>query len=329
MPLNSSVDATTSLPERPQVRHGRGARSRRPRAAPRGLRAAASSSGSTVCAADPVAADLGVWVERRFGQAVGERRRSCACAPARPPRSRARGWRRRGPRRVVGSVVACRPERSARAVAREPVEGQVARVDGPDERLVELGRGADVGHEALDRGVLADVPESVRALVGVGRRRVAHAGEASPRPPLDSTRARNDLRGREPEGRRRQDDDRRQPRRLPRRGGRAGAARRPRPAGERDLRARRAGERRLEHDLLDGAPVAELAQADALREPRPRPGEARARRRRGRALAARRTASATSPSSLAGARDRYASSSSTARRPSARSRSTRSPRPTA
>ena len=51
------------------------------------------------------------------------------------------------------------------------------------------------------------------------------------------------LRAREPEGRRRQDDDRDQPRRLPRRGRRALARRRPRPAGERDLGARRARER--------------------------------------------------------------------------------------
>ena len=55
-----------------------------------------------------------------------------------------------------------------------------------------------------------------------------------------------DLRAREPEGRGRQDDDRRQPRGLPGRGRRARARRRPRPAGERDLGARRAGERGLE-----------------------------------------------------------------------------------
>ena len=52
-----------------------------------------------------------------------------------------------------------------------------------------------------------------------------------------------DLRAREPEGRRRQDDDRGQPRRLPGRGRRARARHRPRPAGERDLGARRARER--------------------------------------------------------------------------------------
>ena len=136
------------------------------------------------------------------------------------------------------------PERPARAVAREPVERQVAGVDRPDERLALRRGGADVRLEAGDRGVLADVPERVRALVRVRRSRRHAPAEDSPRPSLDSTVAGTDLRDREPEGRRRQDDDRRQPRRLPRRGGRAGAARRSRPAGERDLRARRAGERR-------------------------------------------------------------------------------------
>ena len=63
---------------------------------------------------------------------------------------------------------------------------------------------------------------------------------------LPSVRGRQRLRVREPEGRRRQDDHRRQPRRVPRRGGRARARRRPRPAGERDLRARDARERHLE-----------------------------------------------------------------------------------
>ena len=61
------------------------------------------------------------------------------------------------------------------------------------------------------------------------------------------------LRGREPEGRRRQDDDRGQPQRVPRRGGRARAADRSRPAGERDLRARDACERRLDARLCSTA----------------------------------------------------------------------------
>ena len=64
-----------------------------------------------------------------------------------------------------------------------------------------------------------------------------------------------DLRAREPEGRGRQDDDRGQPRRLPGRGGRESARHRPRPAGERDLGARRARQRHSSYDLLDGAPL--------------------------------------------------------------------------
>ena len=50
----------------------------------------------------------------------------------------------------------------------------------------------------------------------------------------------------ESEGRSRQDDHRDQPRRVPRGGGRARARRRPRPAGERDLRARDARERHVD-----------------------------------------------------------------------------------
>src|SRR5207248_567040 len=52
---------------------------------------------------------------------------------------------------------------------------------------------------------------------------------------LDWPGAREGLRVREPEGRRGEDDDGDQPRRMSRGGGRAGARRRPRPAGERHL----------------------------------------------------------------------------------------------
>ena len=70
------------------------------------------------------------------------------------------------------------------------------------------------------------------------RPELGRAGSCPP-PRLAWVGARPRLRSREPEGRRRQDDDRRQPRRLPRRGRRALPARRSRPAGERDLGARR------------------------------------------------------------------------------------------
>ena len=83
-----------------------------------------------------------------------------------------------------------------------------------------------------------------------------------------------DLRGREPEGRRRQDDDRDQPRRLPRRGRRALPARRPRPAGERDV-----GPRPTRQRALDARP--------ARRRP--------ARRARGRARSRTSTSSRRRP----------------------------------
>ena len=63
---------------------------------------------------------------------------------------------------------------------------------------------------------------------------------------LDWPGARQGLRVCEPEGRRRQDDDGDQSRGVPRRGGRARARRRPRPAGERDLGARDARERHVD-----------------------------------------------------------------------------------
>ena len=74
--------------------------------------------------------------------------------------------------------------------------------------------------------------------------RVSRDGPAWPgnvlSPDQNGLRARADLRRRQPEGRGRQDDHCGQPRRLPREGGRARAARRSRPAGERDLGPRRA-----------------------------------------------------------------------------------------
>ena len=93
--------------------------------------------------------------------------------------------------------------------------------DGPDARRLPAPhrRGAQSGRSPESPSVLAS---SLAAMSGQG------------------------LCVREPEGRRRQDDDRRQPRRLPRRGRRARARRRPRPAGERDLGARDEGERHLE-----------------------------------------------------------------------------------
>ena len=69
-----------------------------------------------------------------------------------------------------------------------------------------------------------------------------------------------DLRACESEGRRREDDDCDQPRRLPRGGRRAGARHRPRPAGECDSGLGMRANGTSSYDLLDGAPLAELTK---------------------------------------------------------------------
>src|SRR5262249_61462785 len=63
-----------------------------------------------------------------------------------------------------------RPEGAARALAREPVEREVAGVDRPDEALVLGVALAVVRLEPRDPGVLADVPERMRPLARVRRR---------------------------------------------------------------------------------------------------------------------------------------------------------------
>ena len=128
--------------------------------------------------AQPVAADLWMGRECFLRQAV--RNHPCgadALEPAalgdvHPARAcQELGVRRRRLRR--------RPERAARTLAREPVEREMARVDGPDAWLRALGGRADVRLEPSDRGVLADVPERVRAFTPVRRSRLAHAGDSS------------------------------------------------------------------------------------------------------------------------------------------------------
>ena len=174
----------------------------------------------------------------------------------------------------------------ARAVAREPVEREMPRVDRPDERFPFRRGRAHMRLETADRrGVAhARAPPAPRSRTG---ERGAHGVQDSPGPSLDSTRGRQDHRTGESEGWRRQDDDRDQPRRVPRGGGRAGVAHRPRPAGERNLRARRGGERRLELRPARRRPgrgarrPTRFANLELARPPRPR-------RRGGRAVAARR-----------------------------------------
>src|SRR5438034_1669020 len=63
-----------------------------------------------------------------------------------------------------------RPKGASRAVAREPVEREVPRIDGPHERLVRERGPRAMWREPSDRRVLADMPESVRPLAEVRRR---------------------------------------------------------------------------------------------------------------------------------------------------------------
>ena len=132
------------------------------------------------------------------------------------------------------------------------------------------------------------------------------------------------LRDREPEGRRRQDDDRGQRGRLRRRAGLADAARRPRPAVQRDRRPRR----RPRHAAL----LLRLPDRRRLgrrgrppggpRQPLARPGQPRPRRRLGRAAADRGLGDAPARAPRPGPRALRASPCSTARPRSARSPST-------
>ena len=144
------------------------------------------------------------------------------------------------------------------------------------------------------------------------------AGGSRPPAKKECSGARAGLRGREPEGRGRQDDDRRQPRRLPRRGGRAGARRRPRPAGERDLRARRARERHVELRPARRRAARGAREADAVREPLARARRSPSSPAPRSSSRGARTASASWPSRWRAPARATPSSSSTARRRSAR-----------
>ena len=147
--------------------------------------------------------------------------------------------------------------------------------------------------------------------------RVSRDGPAWPgnvlSPDQNGLRARADLRRRQPEGRGRQDDHCGQPRSLPREGGRTGAARRSRPAGERDLGARGAGERDVQLRPARRRPAGRAREADALREPRPDPVQAGPGRNGRRPCAPRRRRALPRGDAGPGDAKRTRSSSSTAR----------------
>ena len=114
-------------------------------------------------------------------------------------------------------------QKSSRAGSRAGTSraGDAARVDRPDERLPFRRGRAHMRLETADRRGVAHVPERRRPLVRVRGSGARTESKDSPGPSLDSTRGRQDHRTGESEGWRRQDDDRDQPRRAPRGGGRA------------------------------------------------------------------------------------------------------------
>ena len=170
-----------AIPERPEARHDSeldpsrrverraDRRARRPRAVRRALGSASSRRPRGRARTTLRAAGT-----RRLGCRI----RSSQAASTACTRSRLRGGGRRRRPSSRG-----RPERAARTVARKPVHRQVPRVDRPYARLVALGGRADVRLEALDRRVLAHVPERMRPLADI-RWRGARTGGDSSRPPL-------------------------------------------------------------------------------------------------------------------------------------------------
>ena len=140
-----------------------------------------------------------------------------------------------------------------------------------------------------------------------------------PMPSVTRPHGTGGLRCRQPEGRRRQDDHHGQPGGLPRRGGRARARRRSGPSGECHLGVGRArAPAASSYDLLDGAPARRGCARDPLRESPPCAVQADARRRGGRACPAEQRRDLPRPLAGGGARSATRSSSSTARRRSAR-----------
>ena len=240
-------------------------------------------------------------VRRRGREGARAAGRGRGVVPAARPRGR-RGRALGRPERGCGRGVA----RRGRALAGELVESPpgflVAAQAGPDA----AGLPAPAGHR----------PQAARC----GRDSSAHPA-ADPGPSLSDVAGgvRADLRAREPEGRRRQDDDGDQPRRVPRRGRRARARDRPRPAGERDLGARRARERDARPTTCSTAsPLAALARPTRFPNLDLVPATPGARRRRRRARAPRGRRPLPRRGARAARASGTTSSSSTARPRSAR-----------
>ena len=257
-------------------------------------------------------------------------------ARALAPLPRARGVRgaaaRAGRRRSwPGRAAASRPRRPTARAAAAALGHERARARSP----VDAVRGARDRHLYLSSKV-SPTPDALPAPAGNGPqtadpslelkvmalRRRTNGARAPTGAAASLTADGHDLRDREPEGRRRQDDDRRQRRRLHRRGRLRDAARRHRPAGQRDgrARARRRTASRASTTSSCGAATAEEALVADRRSTNltvlPSHPDLAARQRRAPARAGLRAAPAR------GARARCATASptrcSTARRRSAR-----------
>ena len=161
-----------------------------------------------------------------------------------------------------------------------------------------------------DRADSAGLPAAARHGQEAAARLGSWQGQAA-RPPrrIAWTRARPHLRAREPEGRRRQDDDRRQPRRLPRRG-------------------RRALPRSIDLDPQANATsgLGERANGDSTLRPARRRAAARARQadRVSRTSISSRPSPSSRPRPFSSRRSRAASATSPTRSPARRPTGTRS-----
>ena len=160
------------------------------------------------------------------------RRRAGVSWPGRAPSTpEEAGGRRRRPRRSGSSRASRAPSRPSRARATAPSTSSARSRPTPDRYPRRPGM-------ATKRPLSAKTQRRAEQSRGTGR-----SGPNPPRPPLASGADGHRLRHREPEGRRREDDDRGQRRRVHRRGGLRDAARRRRPAGQRDGRPRRRARR--------------------------------------------------------------------------------------
>ena len=208
--------------------------------------------------------------------ATGSARHDLVVARALAPLAVALRVRGAAARASAGSLVAWKGERRRRGGRGGRARPRSCSVCGPQEAVRTAPYAGSVAHHlhvyrkvAPDAGRLS-APRRGRAQAPPRQAQAERRATAAARPArVTARRARrpasirrrgplacrgDDVRDRQPEGRRGQDDDRRQPRRLHRRRRDADAARRPRPAVQRDRLARPAADAAAQrYDVLCGA----------------------------------------------------------------------------